>query len=192
MERICAEARARYPEQVANLIETWFWSGLRTSEIIGLRWRNVFLNRDEIVVREAVVRGVRKGTKTNLIRVVALNSRSHKALEQQRRHIQKGSDCVFFDPRFDKPWTVERAFRRVYWIPLLKSLKIRYRRQYNMRHTYATVMFMAGMTPAYCAKQLGHSVQIFLTKYAVWIDGAQDQVEKERLESAITAITGTG
>ena len=33
---------------------------------------------------------------------------------------------------------------------------------------------MSNMTPAYCAKQLGHSVEIFLKTYAKWLDGDQD------------------
>ncbi|VBC91783.1 Bbp50 [Burkholderia pseudomallei] len=32
-------------------------------------------------------------------------------------------------------------------------------------------MLMAGMTPAFCAKQLGHSVEMFLTTYSKWIEG---------------------
>ncbi|AIV73967.1 putative phage integrase [Burkholderia pseudomallei] len=40
-----------------------------------------------------------------------------------------------------------------------------------MTHCYATAMLMAGMTPAFCAKQLGHSVEMFLTTYSKWIDG---------------------
>ena len=73
---------------------------------------------------------------------------------------------VFQDPRYGTPWADERAFRRSYWTPTLKRLGIRYRRPYNMRHTYATTMLMASMTPAFCARQLGHSVDIFLRTYA--------------------------
>lgn len=62
---------------------------------------------------------------------------------------------------------------------------IRYRRPYNMRHTYATAMLMAGMTPAFCAKQLGHSVEVFLNTYSKWMDGAQDDREMARLEAAL-------
>ncbi|WP_025101829.1 hypothetical protein [Burkholderia sp. A1] len=48
-----------------------------------------------------------------------------------------------------------------------------------MRHGYATAMLMAGMMPAFCAKQLGHSVEMFLTTYSKWIDGSQKDIEKE-------------
>jgi integrase len=188
MEKICAEAARRYPEQVANLIESWFWSGYRTSEIFGLQWPNVDLNRGEVLVREALVRGERKdSTKTHKTRLVQMNSRSRVAIQRQRPHTQMAGGPVFLDPRYSTPWTDERAFRRSYWAPLLRVLGIRYRRPYNMRHTYATVMLMAGMTPAFCAAQLGHSVEMFLTTYAKWLDGAQNDLEMARLENSISA-----
>ncbi|WP_232443966.1 hypothetical protein [Burkholderia ubonensis] len=54
-------------------------------------------------------------------------------------------------------------------------------------HSYATAMLMAGMTPAFCAKQLGHSVEMFLTTYSKWIDGNQNVIEMARLESTISS-----
>lgn len=70
--------------------------------------------------------------------------------------------AVFHDPRYAAQWEDERPFRRSFWTPTLTLLGIRYRRPYNVRHTYATVMLMAGMTLTFCAKQLGHSVEMFL------------------------------
>lgn len=74
---------------------------------------------------------------------------------------------------------------RRHWTPALKALGIRYRRPYNLRHTYATTMLMAGMTPAFCARQLGHSVELFLGTYSRWLDGRQNDLEMQRLERAI-------
>ncbi len=54
-----------------------------------------------------------------------------------------------------------------------------------MPHSYATAMLMAGMTPAFCAKQLGHSIEMFLTTYAKWMDGEQNALEMARLESTL-------
>lgn len=42
-----------------------------------------------------------------------------------------------------------------------------YRSPYETRHTYATMMLMAGVTPAYRARQLGHSVEMFLRNYSL-------------------------
>jgi len=39
------------------------------------------------------------------------------------------------------------------------------------------MMLIIGMTPAFCAKQLGHSVEMFLRTYAKWIDGGQNTLE---------------
>lgn len=58
---------------------------------------------------------------------------------------------------------------------------------YNNRHTYATITLMAGVTPAFCAMQLGHSVELFLRTNARWTDGGENALESSRLEVALTA-----
>ena len=135
---------------------------------------------------QTVVRGQRKAnTKTNVARIVKLNSRALAALQAQRQYTQMADGPVFTDPRYGTPWDEERAFRRSFWTPTLKLLGIRYRRPYQMRHTYATAMLMAGMAPAFCARQMGHSVEQFLRTYAKWIDGQRDDLEMSRLESIL-------
>lgn len=187
-EAIIAYAQAKHPEQVYNLIETWFFTGPRTSEIFGLKWPNTDLASERVRIREALVRGEEKdSTKTGIERDVMLNSRALAAMQRQRKHTQMKGEHVFVDPRYGTPWTEERAFRRSYWTPMLKVLGIRYRRPYNMRHTYATMMLMAGATPAWCAKQLGHSVEVFLRTYSKWIDGDQNNRELAGLEKWLSA-----
>lgn len=189
-DRIIASMAERYPGQVANFVEFWFWSGLRTSEIFGLSWRNVDMASGTVAIKEVVVRGEAKArTKTNVARKLKLNSHAMAALQRQRQHTQVAGEAVFHDPRYGAAWADERAFRRSYWEPTLKLLGIRYRRPYNMRHTYATTMLMAGLNPAFCAKQLGHSVQVFHTTYTRWIDGERDDIEMARLESTISPAT---
>ena len=114
-----------------------------------------------------------------------LNSRSMAALQRQRQHTQIKGASVFEDPRYDQPWADERAFRRSYWTPSINVLGIRYRRPYNMRHTYATAMLMADLNHSYCAKQMGHSVEMFQRKYTKWIDGPQNAVQMDKLEAAM-------
>lgn len=177
---------AHYPPAVWNLVEFWFWTGLRTSEIFGLQWSRVDLPAGNVLIADALVRGTFKDTtKTCVSRVVTLNARALAALKRQREHTQLKGEFVFLDPRYGTPWTEERAFRRSFWTPALKALGIRYRRPYNMRHSYATAMLMAGMNPAYCANQLGHSVEMFLRTYATWLDGAQNKLEMARLEKTL-------
>lgn len=94
-------------------------------------------------------------------------------------------DRLFQDPRHGEPYHCEEAFQRVFWARMLKRLGIRYRRPYNMRQTYATSMLMAGMTPTFCARQVGHTIAMFLGIYTRWIDGSQNDIEMARLESAL-------
>lgn len=190
-EAIIAEAALIEP-QIHNYIEFWFWSGLRTSKMNGLDWRYVDFYGDVISIERVLVCGEEKDrTKTSEARLVRLNSRSRAALQRQRAITALAGGRVFQDPRHGKPWHSEEAFLRVYWSRILKRLGIRYRRPYNMRHSYATSMLMAGMTPAFCAKQLGHTVEMFLRIYTKWIDGNQNDLEMARLESALGVSVAT-
>lgn len=184
VELIVAYAREHYPPEIANLIEWWMFTGVRTSEMAGLKWSSVNLREGHMEISEALVRGKAKATtKTDTARRVVLNSRALAALQRQRKHTQVAGDHVWLDPRYGTPWTEERAFRRSYWTPMLKVLGIHYRRPYNMRHTFATMMLMAGRTPGWCAQQLGHSVEIFLRTYTRWLQGAQDDRELAGFEA---------
>lgn len=184
---ICAYMAEKYPAQVANYTEFRFFTGVRTSESAGLRWPNVDLPSKYIMVSEAIVRGIEKSTtKTNEARPVLLNSRALAAIKRQAEHTRMTGEHVFLDPRYGEPWMEERAYRRSYWTPALKALGIRYRKPYNTRHTFATIMLMGGMTPAFCAKQLGHSMEMFLRTYSKWLDGSQNDLEMQRMEAAIS------
>lgn len=185
-EAICAYMAEKYPEAVWNYTEARFFTGMRTGESFGLKWPTVDLPSAYMVVAESIVRGEEKdSTKTHAERAVRLNSRALEAIKRQAKHTRMAGAHVFLDPRYGTPWTEERAYRRSYWTPALKALGIRYRKPYNTRHTYATVMLMQGMTPAFCARQLGHSVEMFLRTYAKWLDGSQDALEMAKLEAAL-------
>lgn len=173
--------------QVANYITFKFFTGVRTGESFGLRWKDVDLVSEQMTIHESIVAGEEKtSTKTMRSRTVALNSRALAALKAQKQHTFLIGEHVFHDPRDNAHWTGEPKFRW-YWVPTLKRLGVRHRKPYNTRHTYATMMLMAGMTPAFCAGQMGHSVEIFLRTYAKWIAGAGDAVEMAKLERALSS-----
>jgi integrase len=196
VERIIADMAQHYPEPVVNLVEFWFFTGLRTSEIVGLRWDNVDLASGTILVAEGIVRRqVKDKTKTATARHVRLNPRAMAALQRQRAHTQLAGGFVFLRPSKREPgrrgpapaspeWANENAFA-TYWRPTLRRLGIRYRRPYCCRHTYATMMLMAGARPAWCARQMGHSVRVFHEDYATWIDGQRDDHEMALVEAFI-------
>lgn len=202
VERIIAYAQAKYAPTVSNLIEFRFFTGLRTSEMVGLRWQSIDWNKKHLLINEAVVRGQRKQTKTNKVRLVSLNSRAFDALLRQKDQLPrsnvltiagvvvtqaapKNAETVFVDPTHGEAWEDDKRFRNPFWVPMLKALGVRYRPPNNMRHTYATMMLMAGATPAYAAKQMGHSVEMFLNVYSKWLDDGQGDLEQAKLERFI-------
>lgn len=183
-EAIIAGMADRCDPQERNYAEFKFWTGLRPSEAIALRWPNIDLAKAEMLISEARVLGVDKGTKTNRARVVKLNSRALAALQRQRQHTFLADGAVFHDPRKGEAWPDEKNFKKRCWAPTLKRLGMRWRPPYNTRHTYATAMLMVGMRPAFAARQMGHSVEVFHSTYARWLDGAHDDLEMARLESS--------
>lgn len=181
--RILAGVSKRYPGPLSNMIEVWFRTGLRTSELFGLKWSSIDMVAGTALVHEARVTGVEEGTtKTGKTREVRLDARALAALQRQKAHTFMAGSHAFVDPFSGKPWQNTQAFSRRVWVPLLKAVSVTYRRPYNIRHTRATEMLMAGVNPAFAAKQLGHDINVFLTIYAKWLPGAQDEAEMAKLE----------
>ncbi|CAB4126089.1 XerC Integrase [uncultured Caudovirales phage] len=191
VDLILDHLRAHADEQVVNYVEWKFFSGVRTGESLGLRWGAVDWPAQRMLVSESVVCQVhKKTTKTSRARLVALNSRALAALTRQKKHTYLAGDYVFHDPRSNAPWATENAFCKGYWLRALKATGVRYRPPYNTRHTYATMLLMAGARPAYVAKQMGHSVDVLLKNYARWLDDGHDDIEQRRLESFIAIVPG--
>lgn len=184
-EAIVAGLAQHYDEQVARYFGVKFFTGLRTSESLAMRWDWIDWRLKTMGVAQAVVLGEHKDrTKTNTIRRVQLNSRALAFLKAQKpATFLRQHGLIFPDPRTGERWTDDEPPRELYWRPCLKRLGIRYRSPYETRHTYATMMLMQGVTPAFAARQMGHSVEMFLRTYARWIDGGRNEVEMAKLEA---------
>lgn len=159
-----------------------FWTGMRTSEILALTWNDIDWNRGVAMVSKTRIRGqLSHKTKTNKTREVLLNAPAKEALYEAKKLTYKLGEQVFRSPRTDEAWLTDKP-PRVVFTAALKALGIRHRRTYNTRHTYATQCLMAGMTPAFVANQLGHSVIVLLTTYAKWLHGEESNREMEKLK----------
>lgn len=184
-DAIIAGLAQHYDEQVARYFGVKFFTGLRTSESLAQRWDWIDWRRKTMGVAEAVVLGEHKDrTKTHSIRHVQLNSRALGFLKDQKeKTFLQPHGLIFVDPRTGERFTDDEPPRELWWRPCLKRLGIRYRSPYETRHSYATMMLMQGVTPAFAARQMGHSVEMFLRTYARWIDGGQNAVEMAKLEA---------
>ena len=95
--------------QEYNLFQFAFWTGLRTSELVGLDWGDIDWMKEEIHVRRALtVAAIRageddEGTKTDArdwrVRLLA---QAMAALKDQKQHTVMANEAIFHNPR--KPW----------------------------------------------------------------------------------------
>lgn len=185
--QILNHLRARRPEQILNFVQLMFFSGLRTSEGIALRWGDIDFQRREMLIDGANVYDEEvETTKTYKARVVKLTNLAMEAIERQRDHTLLAGGHVFHNPKTGEAWSYAKITDvRYFWEITLKQLGIRYRRPYNMRHTFATIGLMSGAKPGFLAGQLGHSLRMFFDVYAKWISSSDDAREMEKMEAAI-------
>ena len=141
-----------------------FFTGLRTGEINGLKWKNVDLDRNLILVRETVVNGQETdGVKTDgSIRDIAMLPMVRAAVESRLKVRTPGCPWVFATSE-GNPIDAHNFSNRI-WYPLLRYLALEPRRPYQTRHTAATLMLAAGENPEWIAQVMGHSTTAMLFK----------------------------
>ncbi|TBR39261.1 MULTISPECIES: Arm DNA-binding domain-containing protein [Dyella] len=157
--------------QVRNLFQFGFWTGLRTSELIALRWEDVDLDGGTITVRRAKVRKQVKAPKTKAgRRTMQLLQPALDAIRAQRQHTQLAGEEVFTNPRTGGPWLHDGPIRKTAWQPTLKRAGVRYRYPYQMRHTFASTLLSAGENPVWVASMMGHKDWTMIVRtYGRWI-----------------------
>ena len=141
--------------QFRNLIQFNFWTGLRTSELIALKWSDIEFDTDTIVITRAKVNGVEKGTKTKAGNRKILMLRLAKEALINQLEYTKDSEYVFHNPNTNKPYTDSNIIGSA-WRKLLSKTDIEPRNSYQMRHTYASTLLMNGENPWWLATQMGH------------------------------------
>lgn len=160
-----------------------FFTGMRTGEVHGLKWRYIDFERRLILVRETFVLGEDEYTKTDgSQRDIQMSQPVFEALAKQYEVTGKLSDYVFCN-LMGAPLDNKNFTDRV-WYPLLRHLGLEERRPYQMRHTAATLWLAAGEAPEWIARQLGHTNTEMLFKvYSRYVPNLtrQDGSAMERL-----------
>lgn len=133
-----------------------FFTGMRSGEIHGLKWKHVDFDRREIAVRETWTGTRTEYTKTDgSQREISMAQPVMDALKAQRP-TPCDPDAYVFCTRNGSPIDNKNFQNRV-WSPLLRLLGLKVRRPYQMRHTCATLWLAAGENPEWIARQLGHT-----------------------------------
>jgi integrase len=142
-----------------------FYTGMRTGELHGLKWKYIDFNRREILVRESLVAGEMTDTKTDSSsRDIPMSQPVFDALKEQHKRTGK-MEWVFCNGDGNQ-LQINNVSNRV-WKPLLRLLDLPYRRLYQTRHTAATLWLAAGENVLWVSQVLGHSdPHVTFQKYA--------------------------
>lgn len=166
----------RLDGQARNLIQFAFWSGLRTSELVALRWGDWDDEAGVIYVRRAKTQKANEAEPTKTAagqRAVKLLPMALEALRGQEEHTYLLRGEIFHNPRTNEPWTGDQAIRKTVWVPALERARVKYRNPYQTRHTYASMMLSAGESPMWVASQMGHKDWTMIARvYGKWIPDA--------------------
>ena len=113
-------------------------------------------------------------TKTSAgTRTVELLPPALAVLKSQKALTNLKGEEVFQEPIGSTGWDANKTaptrwknsndlYRR--WLTILKKAGVRYRRPYQMRHTYCSQMLSAGEHPMWVSQQMGHSNWAFTAK----------------------------
>ena len=148
-----------------NYLIVRFFTGLRSGEANGLKWKFIDFERRQILVRETFVDGKTEYTKTDgSQREIDMSQVVFDALKAQHNTADmKGDNDYVFCFRGGLPIYNKNFVNRI-WNPLFEDLQVTRRRPYNMRHTAATLWISSGEAPEWVAKQLGHTTTEMLFK----------------------------
>lgn len=157
--------------QIQNIIEFAIWTGLRTSELIAVRWSDVDFQAGKVHIRRTRTRQSEKnhGKTHSSIRSVDLAPEAIAALRRQQSHTG-GKAEIFENPRTGEPWKHDGPYSKIAWIPTLTKAGVKHRPAYQTRHTFASMLLSAGVEPMYVAQQMGHSDWGMIRKvYGRWL-----------------------
>lgn len=154
-----------------NLFQFAFFTGLRTSELIGLRWDDVDFKTKVVNISRAVIQGKEKGTKTKKgIRTIPLLPPALEALKRQRELTGFKKGRVFVNPITNNSFTSDKQVRESLWRPLIRRADVRYRNPYQTRHTFASMLISKGENIWMVANYMGHeNTQMIQQHYGKWI-----------------------
>jgi len=143
------------PEWYQPYFEFWVLTGLRPSEQVALKWSAI----DEKFISIELSR-VRGEEKTELktpgsVRKIALRPSIRRILEEQKTMTTKFNSPYVFVNKEGRP-ILQNALGLM-WSGIMKKSGLRYRRMYEIRHTFASWALADGELPEWVARTLGHA-----------------------------------
>jgi integrase len=151
-----------------------FYTGMRPSEALALRWGDVDLRRREVMITKSRYLDEEAGTKTaasertirllqDLANLLATIKPLHVTEETHVFLNQDGQPINF------------HTWRAKTWYRALRAKKVRERRPYTMRHTFISLGLTTGVNPKWLADYCGTSLTMIEKHYGKYIRNDADE-----------------
>jgi integrase len=140
--------------QFANILKFNFFSGLRSGELIALKWSKINFESGTIIIDERFLDGETDLPKGDKVRIIQITPPAMEALKAQR--LKTGlRDHVFISEQtnqhFKSSKTLDEHFKKACELAEVKIGKL-----YNTRYSFATLMLQMGMSESWLIQQMGH------------------------------------
>jgi integrase len=159
------------------------YAGLRPGELRALPFGAVRENTI-LVQRGANPDGSSKPTKNRQHRTVRLlPALAHDFREYDLANGGASEEKLILLDDDGRPWDKNtwQMWRADRWVPACRAVRLDpVPRPYDLRHSFASLLLAEGRQPIWIAKQLGHSLAVFLSTYAHLIDEYED---RERIDA---------
>ena len=156
--------------QIQSFLALAFFTGMRSGEMIGLRWSDINFNKKEISITRTIKMGEISTPKTeNSMRVIDIVDYLIPYLKNQFELTGNKKSYVFLNDKEEHFYDIKRI-RENHWRKLLVKCSFEYRPIYHTRHTFATIMIEHNEDILWVSNMLGHvDSTMTLSRYARYI-----------------------
>lgn len=185
-ERAAIYLHATY-QTIANQIEFWCGTGVRSQEVIAIKWIDLDESDSTIHICRSVddAGKLRDYTKTEgstrKVRLDAGVTDVLSALKRQRAITGDNKDgFIFINPIIGERWNKPGTIANSQWDTLLKHAEVAYRGPNQCRHTYACERITRGDNAWDIAAQMGHeNPEMLYRHYGKLMEQKQPEVAKQ-------------
>ncbi|MGE4418376.1 MAG: tyrosine-type recombinase/integrase [Sulfurimonas sp.] len=155
--------------QVRNFLGLSFFTGMRSGEILALKWSDIDFATDTITINKTVAQGIINSAKTKSSeRDIEILPKAREFLKAQQLESGLKNSFIFLNKKnnyFSSNDNFYKSYQKV-----LEELNLEKRSLHNTRHTFASIMLNNGIDALWVSATLGHeNLQITLSIYTHFI-----------------------